>query len=508
MLFAVSLAALAAALAAPAAPAAPADTVLLRVLTTNDFHGALEPRTYPWSNGRPVGGIAAVKGLMDSLAAECGCPVLRLDAGDQMQGTLGSNLVFGRSAVEAMSLLGLSAAAVGNHEFDWGIDTLQARMRQAPYPWLIANVFDSVTGHRPKWARPYAFVTAGPYRVGVIGYVALVTKTIVMDRFVRGLHFRGGRGAFADALAEVKAAKPDFTMLVAHEGGRCDSSCSGEILDLAREIEPGDFDLIVAGHTHTLINTVVRGVPIISARANGTAVGVADLVATPEGTRHWKTRVEDVYADRIRPDSAALALVARYRPLVETLANRIIVRLADSLPGGRGEIALGNLIADAQRHAAPADFALMNNGGIRRALLPGPISYSDLFELHPFSNVVVRLTITGETLTRVLEHALDPGTPDAHLSGLEVKYDPRRPRGERVLEIRRTDGRRIDPHRRYVLAISDFLAGGGGGYAMLRGVPQRSTGRTDLEAIIAWLRRLPQPVRAPVGKRWTAVTAP
>ncbi|MEZ4456942.1 MAG: hypothetical protein R2882_10400 [Gemmatimonadales bacterium] len=100
--------------------AAPADSILLRVLTLNDFHGTFEPRTYPWSGGRPIGGIAAVKGLMDSLAAECACPTLRLDAGDQMQGSLASNLVAGRSAVEALSLLGLDAAAIGNHDPDWG----------------------------------------------------------------------------------------------------------------------------------------------------------------------------------------------------------------------------------------------------------------------------------------------------------------------------------------------------------------------------------------------------
>jgi len=488
--------------------APPADTVLLRVLTINDFHGALEPRQYPWSEGRPIGGIAALKSMMDSVAADCRCPGLRLDAGDQLQGTLGSNLVYGRSAVEAMNLLGLTAAAVGNHELDWGVDSLKARLRQASYPWLIANVFDSVTGKRPDWARPYALVAAGPYRVAVVGYVTAATKTIVLDQHVRGLHFRGGRAALADVLAEVKGTKPDFTVLVAHEGARCDSVCTGQIVDLAQEFQPGDFDLVVAGHTHTLINTTVRGVPIVSARANGTAIGIADLVRDSSGSRSWRTRVETVYADRGRPDSAAVALVERYRPLVERLANTIVVRLGDSLLNGRGEYPLGNLIADAQRQAAQADFALMNNGGIRRSLLPGPLSYSDLFELHPFSNVVVRVTVTGNQLAEVLEHGVAGGVPDVHLSGLKVRYDPRRPSGSRVIEIRRLDGTRVDPRRRYVLALSDFLAGGGGGFAMLRGMPQRSTGKTDLEALIAWVKRLPQPIRAPAGRRWIAVTAP
>jgi 2',3'-cyclic-nucleotide 2'-phosphodiesterase (5'-nucleotidase family) len=503
MQFLAALAALAAPLAAPRS-----DSILLRVLTLNDFHGALQPREYPWSNGRLIGGIAALKSTMDSLGAECSCPVLRLDAGDQMQGTLASNLVYGRSAVEAMNLLGLSAAAVGNHELDWGVDTLKVRQREATYPWLVANVFDSLTGRRPEWARPSAIVSAGRYRIAVIGYVAAVTKTIVLAQHVRGLVFRGGRAAIADVLAETKAAQPDLTILVAHEGARCDTICHGEIIDLARQLEPGDIDLVVAGHTHTLINTAVAGIPIVSARANGTAVGVADLLLDGEGGRRWNTRVETVFVDRVRPDSAALVLVERYRPLVDPLANRVIVTLADSLVGGRGEFPLGNLIADAQRAVAKADVGLMNNGGIRRSLLPGPITYSDLFELHPFSNVIVRVTLTGRQLKEVLEHALVWGPPDAHLSGLTVRYDPTRPRGDRVRDIRDRKGARIVSGRRYLLAVSDFLAGGGGGYAMLRGLPQLTTDRTDLEAMIAWLERRPQPVRAPSDRRWIRVNAP
>lgn len=77
--------------------------------------------------------------------------------------------------------------------------------------------------------------------------------------------------------------------------------------------------------------------------------------------------------------------------------------------------------------------------------------------------------------------------------------------GDQVVEIRKQDGTRIDPRRFYVLALADFLAGGGGGYAMLRQYRQTRTGKTDLEAMIAWLQRLPQPIRAPGGKRWIAV---
>jgi len=490
-------------LLAVAALAVPSDSVLLRVLTINDFHGTLEPREYPWSHGRPVGGLAALKGMIDSIAAACGCPTLRLDAGDELQGSLASNLVFGRSVVEGMNLVGLDAAAIGNHELDWGVDTLAARIEQAKYPWLAANVFDSATGKRPAWAKPYAIVTAGPYRIAVIGYLTPTTKTIVMDRNVRGLDFRPGREAIADVLAEAKAAHPDFTMMVAHEGARCDSlACVGAIMSLSRQFDSATFDLIVAGHTHTLINTVDRGTPIVSARSNSTNLGVADLIRSADGSRHWRVRVETVYADRVHADSLGVAVVERYRPLVDELARRVVVHLGDSLVTGRGEYPLGNIIADAQRHVAPADFGLMNNGGIRRSLLPGPITYAQLFEVQPFTNNVVRVTLTGTDLKAVLEHALEDGVPDDHVSGMTVRYDPRRPAGDRVIEIRKEDGTLVEPKRFYVLALSDFLAGGGGGFDMLRPLSQHRTGKTDLEALIGWLESLPQPVRAPEGRRW------
>jgi 5'-nucleotidase len=481
---------------------APADSILLRVLSIGDFHGALEPRVYRWSSGRPVGGIAALKGLMDSLEAECACPVLRLDAGDQMQGTLGSNLVFGRSTIEAMNLLGLDAAAVGNHDLDWGIDTLRVRMREARYPWLVANVADSASGERPDWAVPWAMVTAGSWRVGVVGYITSATKRIVLAENVAGLGFPGGRRAIAAAVREVKAAGADLTVIVAHEGAFCDSlACDGEVVDLARELDPSEAQLIVAGHTHTLVNTTVRGVPIVAARANGTALGIADLVALPDGGRRWRVRVEDVYADRVRPDSAAAALVERYARQVETQSRQVVAVLRESLVTGGSEYPLGNLIADAQRAAARADFALMNNGGIRRDLLAGPVTYADLFELQPFGNAIVRVTVTGAELEQILEHTLARGRPRVHVSGMTVRYDLGRAPGDRVVEIRDRKGRRIRADRGYSLAVTNFLAGGGDGLPVLPARRPVPSGKSDLDAVLDWFRRLPQPIRGPAERR-------
>ena len=488
--------------------AAGADTTLLRVLAINDFHGTLEPRVYGWSSGRPVGGAAPLKATLDSAAAACRCTVVRLDAGDEMQGSLASNLVFGRSTVEALNAVGLDAAALGNHDFDWGVDTLRARIRQARYPWLAANVFDSLTGRRPAWAAPYRILERSGMRIAVVGYVTPSSKTIVKAPNVAGLEFKSGAAAIRDALDSARARRPDLTILVAHEGAFCDTlPCRGAIVDLARELDSTRVQLIVSGHTHTLVNTVVNGIPIVQARSNSTAYGVADLVRHDDGSRSWRVRVETVWADRVTPDAGVAAIVARYRPEVEKRSRTQVAVLRDSLPNGRGEYALGNLIADAQRAAAPGiDFALMNNGGIRRDLYPGAITYGDLFEVQPFGNDIVKVWITGRALKDVLEQALRSGRPGDHVSGLEVRYDPGRPAGDRVVELRRAGGDPIDPDRTYVLALNDYLQGGGDGFAQFRVLPSERTGRTDLEALVEYLTRLPQPVAVPMDRRFLPVT--
>jgi 2',3'-cyclic-nucleotide 2'-phosphodiesterase (5'-nucleotidase family) len=492
-------------LAAAALLAAPADSILLRVLTTSDFHGALEPRVTPWSAGRPVGGLAALKGLMDSLEAECGCPVLRLDAGDQMQGTLMSNLVHGRSAVAALNLLGLDAAVIGNHELDWGVDTLRARIAEARYPWLAANLLDSATARRPDWVRPSAVLEAGPFRVGVVGYANARTRQMLMARHGAGLAFAEGPGAIAGELDRLRGLGVDFTVVVAHEGAYCEPVCRGEIVDLAGGLDSTRVPLLVAGHTHSVVSTRVNGIAIVAARANATALGVADLVRRADGTTGWTVRVENVYADRVRADSAALALVEGFRALTAERSHAVVVTLADSLSREGAEFPLGNLIADAQRAAAGADVGLMNNGGIRRDLLPGPVTYGDLFELHPFGNMVVAVDVTPDQLRLVLEHTLRRGRPGMHVSGIRVRYDPAAPAGHRIQAILDAAGRPLDPRRTYVLALSDFLAGGGDGLPVLPALPRRDTGMADLDALVAHLRRLPQPVRGPRDTRFLAV---
>ena len=273
------------------------DVLHLRVLATHDFHGALSPTVYPWSNQRPVGGAAALKAVMDTLAVACGCPTVRLDGGDQMQGTLESNLTHGASAVAALNQVGLDAAAVGNHELDWGVDTLAVRQREARYAWLAANVFRASDGTRPEWAEPFALIDRGGVRVGVVGYATVSTPRTLRPDVTAPYEFRAGYAGIRDALDQVWSERPDFVVVVAHAAGDCAGQrCAGEMVDLASEVPAGSVHLIVGGTPTRRVKVSSTASPSSArartARGSASSTSVAGAMAPAPSTSSPKRSMQ------------------------------------------------------------------------------------------------------------------------------------------------------------------------------------------------------------------------
>ena len=482
------------------------DSTILRVLAITDLHGALASRPWPWSAGREVGGVAALKPWLDSLDKACGCTVVRLDAGDEMQGTPISNFTYGRATIEAMNALGLDAAAIGNHEFDWSVDTLRARMQEARYPFVSANITDSAGTARPDWAEPWKLIQRGGLKVAVIGLTTTSTPTTTAPRNVRGLAFAAGAQAVRRALPRARAGA-DVVIVVAHAGAVCDSGpCHGEVLDLARGLDSGSVNLIVAGHTHRVLSARVNGIPIVEAGSSGNAIAIADFVRRGRGI-DVRIQIDTPYVDQVTPDAALTAVVERYQRNFENLTSRAVATLRLPLERSGSDYALGRLIADAFRTIARADLSIVNNGGIRTGLPGGGISFGDVYQVLPFQNRLVTLRVRGEVIRQALEHAVDGATPDAHVSGMEVWYDPRRRVGRRITKVKLENGRDLSSGATYTLAVGDFLAAGGSGYAMLTPFPAADAGMTDLDAVLRYLTILRQPVDAPRDSRFHAAAS-
>jgi 5'-nucleotidase len=372
-------------------------------------------------------------------------------------------------------------------------------MSEARYAWLVANVADSVTGARPAWAVPSRVLDAGRLRVGVVGYITSDTKSIVLSDRVAGLRFGEGVLALHEPLRSLHAERPDVTILLAHAGATCDGAvCSGEIIRLAESLDPGSVDLIVAGHTHQIVEARAGGVPIIEAGSNGQAIAVADLVRTPAGGREFRTRVERLPEDAGRGDPELAAVVDRYREQVDSVASRVVARLKFALL--RSDARLARLIAEANRNAARADVGLINAGGVRADLAAGPVSYGALYEVEPFQNQLVTLTLSGAELRDLLEQAVQPsGPPTLEVAGAVVRYDPSRPAGRRIQSVKLQGDRKLSTRERYAVSLPDYLARGGDGFTDLASVPATPSGVMDVDALRDFLRRLPQPVEVVAG---------
>jgi 2',3'-cyclic-nucleotide 2'-phosphodiesterase (5'-nucleotidase family) len=477
------------------------DTLVLRILTTNDIHGDIEPQKPGWAQGARVGGIASIKGLMDSLASECRCATLRLDGGDEFQGTPISNWSYGRPVVEALNAIGYDAAVIGNHEFDWSIDTLRARMADSRYHWLSANIEEKPGGASPEWAQPWAMVEKGGRKIGLIGISLSTTAIETRPSNVASLVFTDPAAAVRRTLPAVRQAGAQLVIVVAHSGGFCNPACGGEIFDVARKLDSGSVDLIVSGHSHSEINTRINGIPIVQARSHGTTIGLIDWVRRADGRNEIRPRILTVWTDSVRADTGVARIVSRYAEQVTKVANRTVAKLKFPLDKKVGDYPLGHLLADAQRLAARSDVAIMNNGGIRAPLPGGAVTYGQVYQVQPFENQIVKLTVPGDSLLKALEHVVRGNEPDANVSGVEVWYDQSRPEGKRVRRTRLLDGREIQRNKSYTLAVPDFMAMGGSGFGMLKGLPSEPTSVNDVEALMNYLRRLPSPIEVPDSPR-------
>jgi 2',3'-cyclic-nucleotide 2'-phosphodiesterase (5'-nucleotidase family) len=361
---------------------------------------------------------------------------------------------------------------------------------------LAANLQDSVTGRRPDWIPPWRMIDVGGLSIAVIGYITPDTKRSLPADRTRGLRFGEGELALHDVLGEIGARRPAATILLAHAGGECDAvACSGEIVRLAEQLGGRGISLIVAGHTHRTMTTRVAGIPILEAGAGGETVGVADLVKTPAGAVEVRIGVVPVNSASQSGDSRVRAALAAYRARSDSLLRRPLAQMKGPLARGDGS-PLGALLAEARRNALRTDLGLIRTESIKADLAAGPVTYERLSAVEPAREDLVRLTVTGAQLTAVLERALAAGQPTVFLAGAQVRYDPRAVPGKRVRGVVLQGGRKLRPTMEYTLATDAATAGGAGDMTPLAGLLAERAGMIDVEAVAAFVRRLPQPIEA------------
>ncbi|MEU5915536.1 bifunctional metallophosphatase/5'-nucleotidase [Streptomyces sp. NPDC047141] len=491
-------------------------------------------------------------------------------AGDMIGASpLLSGLFHDEPTIGALNKLDLDVTSVGNHEFDEGAREL-ARMQNggchptagcfvpgkkfkgADFPYLAANVTNEKTG-RPL-LDPYFIWEKNGVRIGFIGVTLEGTPNVVTAEGVKGLKF-GDEVETINKYTKILERKGVKSIVaLVHEGGlpasqsvnyNCDGDGDGEgegvsgaIVDIAKNVSP-QVDALVTGHTHQAYVCTIpdpAGKPRLVTSASSFGKLYTDTTLTYDRRTRDIVRTAVASANHVvtrdvpkAPDMTKL--IEDWKTIAAPVANRPQGFIAADI-NGRGSTAyekpLGDLIADAQLEGlAPADkggaqLALMNPGGIRSDLVykasgaegDGVVTYGESFTVQPFTNMMNVVDLSGANLIAALKQQVS-GSNETSIKilqvskGLTYTLDMTKTGAARVVDGSiKLNGVAIDPSKTYRVAMNEFLAGGGDGFAALATGTNKLVGASDLDVFNAYLAAhstAAAPLPVPAADRITVV---
>ncbi|MEO6361354.1 MAG: bifunctional metallophosphatase/5'-nucleotidase [Sphingomicrobium sp.] len=535
------------------APAA----IEVQILAFNDFHGNLEtpaPVEMAVSDGSKrrilTGGAAQLAGALEALRAGQANSVT-VSAGDTIGATpLISAYFLDEPTIEVMNGFGVEYNAVGNHEFDRGVDELKRMQnggcakftRRVPcavepfagarFQYLAANVLgpdgNSVF---PATAIKVFGSGASAVRIGFIGMTLENTRHLVTPSGVKGLTFADEAETANALVPKLKAQGADAIVLLLHQGGKLPqftsgNSCeglSGGILPILDRLDPA-IATIVSGHTHWayVCKQKFGGAErlLTSAGKNGYFVSDLRLKFDPADRRLIAQNATNVIVGTSVQNPRVRELVELYAAAAKPVGERVIGTLsaAAARDENDGESPAANLIADATLDATRAadkggaQIALVNATGVRVGLPAGPVRYSQAFSMMPFGNNLVVMTLTGAQLKAALEQefgaeniaAAKRVAVLAPSAGFTYQVDLARAGGDRIVAMSLT-GKPIDPATNYRVAVNNYVASGGDGLTVFTGgTDVTDKGIVDIDALVAWIapgRTPPLPDRVNLTRR-------
>ena len=435
-----------------------------------------------------------------------------------------------------------------------GVDTCMndGKFAGARFRYLAANVIDTATG-KPLLP-PYAVKTIGGVKIGLIGVTLQSAPAVVTPSGVVGLRFDDEAETVNRLVPELKQQGVASIVVLMHQGADStadavnDKSCpgfKGEAIEIVDKFDRA-VDVVITAHTHDdYVCTRPDGKLVTQAGHYGRMATKIDLQIDPAqrkvigkdannhvvvnadsatDVRGAKTPLPAGYA--VLPKEPKLdALVERYVRLTAQQADVVVASIAAPLSrkkNAAGESVLGDVVADAYLAATsdasyrpePAQIAFVNPGGLRNGLSDGSlqVTYGQLYRIHPFSNNLVSMDLTGSQLLRLLEQQWEkPQPPGGRIlsvsDGFTYTWDASQPEGAPVGSGQRIvpgsvklHGVPLDPHKIYRITTNSYLASGGDNFRIFTQGRRVQDGGNDLDMLTAYFRSR-QPVAPPERKR-------
>jgi len=473
------------ALALPTAAAAETVTIL----HVNDIHSRIEPIT-KYDNtcapedddaGECFGGSARLATAVAAARAAADGPVLLLDGGDQFQGSLFFTHYKGKVAAEMMAAIGFDAMVVGNHEFDDGPETLKSFVEAVPFPVVSANLDIADNSPIAGAVPPSAIIEKDGFRYGIIGVTAQDTAELSSPGDT--IAFNDPAEAVRAEVAALQAEGVDRIIVLSHSGIGPDEGIA----------EIDGVDLVVGGHTNTLLSNTVDGAsgpypemidgpdgatPVVQAGAYGRYLGTFD-----DAGNVTKAEGEPQLLDAsVEKNPKFVERIAELAVPLEEIRTEVVGEATSAIDGSRDtcramECPMGNLVADAMLDRTAGQgvrIAIQNGGGLRASIDEGPITMGDVLTVLPFQNTLATFGLTGKGVVAALENGVsqieDGGGRFPQVAGIRYTADTSVPAGEgRIKSVEIKDGdswTALDPEETYMVVSNNFMRQGGDGYSV------------------------------------------
>ncbi|NQX12516.1 bifunctional metallophosphatase/5'-nucleotidase [Microbacteriaceae bacterium VKM Ac-2855] len=529
-----------------AAPAMAADVANIDVYTMNDFHGRIEA-TAGTSVSGSTAGAASIASAYSTLHAENPLSTL-VAAGDNVGASTFTSLIQDDNpTIDALNEIGVSASAVGNHEFDQGRDDLDDRIiPRADFEYITSNIFEKGTDEHAY--APYDIQDFDGVKIGFIGATTEDLPYLVSPAGIATLDIRSivdSVNAVATQLTDGDESndEADVLMVVMHEGAEsptADFTATDTVFGKIVNGVGGNVDAIISGHTHQAYaqSVTVGGhtIPVLQTGSYGTYLGhinvqvdkdtkeivssageLKDLLTPVTTTTNGVTTTSyvPIYDPQSTPEGIAVAKIVADAVAVADVQGKVSIgSITSDLKRGvqsdgsenRGaESTIGNLVADAQLWATQDDLgtqiAFMNPGGIRQNITyassgaddpDGNVTYKEAAVVQPFANTLVTETLTGAQITTVLEQQWQPGKSRPMLKlgvsqDLTYTYDPTAPDGSHITEVF-FQGEPIADTDTFKVVTNSFLGAGGDNFTELgNGTDKADSGRSDIVAFTDYM---------------------
>jgi 2',3'-cyclic-nucleotide 2'-phosphodiesterase/3'-nucleotidase len=432
------------------------------ILSINDFHGALAPA------GKNVGAVKLVDAIKTEKAKNPEGTII-VSAGDNYQGSAMSNLMYGEPVSAVFKEMGIELSAVGNHEFDWGIDRITKWAEDGGFTFVCTNIYDIRTNEPVDWAEPFVIIEREGVKIGFIGLATPETAYKTLKANVVNYEFRDPVEVITEWVPKVKDAGADIIIALTHLGSFQDKE--GNITGEAAALCGVDgVDAVISAHTHQRVCGLVNDKPFVQAYKYGRSFGKLTFIFDENNKLvSAEPFLDNLYsrADTLKDDANMLVIYEKYDEELSPVLGKVLGKTTVDLDHDRyaAPSLLGEWVCEIMKDKVGVQIAMTNGGGLRVPVPAGEITAGILYEVMPFDNTLYTMKLLGADVKANIEHGImneDIGW--IQISGVRVTYNPGAEVGNRIISMVLEDGTPVEMDKYYTVVTNDFMFTGGDKY--------------------------------------------